>query len=72
MKPIGQLENVNPQVIWEKEPKFSQWLAEEENLQKLGDLIGIDMFPLETESSVGSFSADILAEEDGTGKKIII
>ena len=72
MKPIGQLENVNPQEIWDKEPKFSQWLAKEENLQKLGDLIGIDMFPLETESSVGSFSADILAEEDGTGKKIII
>lgn len=69
---IGQLESVNPKEVWDLEPNFSKWLAEEPNLQKLGDLLDIDINFIELESYVGSQRVDIFAEESGTGKKIVI
>ena len=73
MNQIGKLERVNLRDLWKHEEyDFSAWLAQEENLNMLGDAIGIDIILSERESSVGSFSVDILAEEDGTGDQIII
>ena len=70
---IGKLEKVALRDLWKHEAKdFSAWLAEEENLTMLGDTIGIDICKIETESHVGGFFVDILAEEQGTGNKIII
>ncbi len=51
---------------------FSKWLAKDENLQLLSDEIGIDISLVERESPVGKFSADIHAEEENTGRKIVI
>lgn len=48
------------------------WLAMPENLVLLSDEIGIDISLVQTEASVGSFNVDILAEEDNTGRKIVI
>ena len=59
--------------IWKHEARdFSKWLSKEENLKELSDAIGIEIILSELESSVGSFSVDIFATEDGTGRKIII
>ncbi len=59
--------------VWPNEAKdFTPWLAKEENLQQLGDTIGVDMELTETESAVGDFNVDIVATEQGTGRKIII
>ena len=72
-QPLGNLELVNLRDVWQHEAHdFTKWLAEEENLTLLGETIGIEMELLETESSVGSFSADIFAEEVGTGRKVVI
>lgn len=51
---------------------FTKWLAEEENLALLSDAVGLDISLIEVEASVGKFSVDILAEEENTGRKIII
>ena len=70
---LGKLEKVDVRSIWKKEATdFTKWLAKEENLSKLGDEIGITMQLVQTEASVGPFSADILAKEDKTDKPIII
>lgn len=70
---LGKLEKVDIRGIWKNEPKdFTKWLAKEENLSMLGDEIGISMNLIKTEAGVGSFSADILAEEQNTGRKIVI
>lgn len=70
---LGKVEQVDLRAIWKHEASdFTNWLAEAENFQALADKIGIDMQVLKTEANVGSFSADILAEETNTGKKIII
>lgn len=70
---IGKLERVELRDLWKHEEyDFSAWLAQEENLNMLGDTIGIDMILTEQESHVGKFAVDILAEEEGTGNFIII
>lgn len=68
MKKIKDLRSV-----WKNEPKnFSKWLSEEENLNLLGNEIGVDITLDQLESRVGDFSVDILATEVDTNKKIII
>lgn len=70
---LGKVKQVDLRSIWKHEASdFTNWLAEAENFQALADKVGIDMQVLKTEANVGSFSADILAEESNTGKKIII
>ena len=73
MAAIGKLERVELRELWKHEEyDFSTWLAEEENLALLGDAVGLDISLIERESSVGGYSVDVYAEEQGTGKKIII
>lgn len=59
--------------VWQHEAKdFSRWLAQDENLDELSAAIGIDIVLEERESSVGSFSVDLYATEEGTDRRIII
>ena len=59
--------------VWKNEATdFTPWLAEQENIKILSEVVGLDISVEETESSVGSFSADILAKETGTDRTIII
>ncbi|MCL2882624.1 MAG: DUF4268 domain-containing protein [Coriobacteriia bacterium] len=59
--------------VWKSEPKnFTNWLAEEDNLDLLGETIGLELELVETESAVGNYSADIIASEVNTGHKIVI
>lgn len=71
---LGKIEHITDlRTVWQHEAQdFSKWLAEEENLTLLSDTIGIDIVLNELESSVGGFSVDIFAEEESTGRKIII
>jgi hypothetical protein len=70
---LGKLEQVNLRKVWKHEAHdFTQWLASEENLTALSDAIGIEINLIETEASVGKFNVDILAEEENTGRKIVI
>ena len=70
---IGRLIKTDLREIWKNEEyDFSNWLAQEENLVQLSDEIGIPIRLLEKEAGVGKYSVDILAEEEGTGRKIVI
>ncbi len=72
-KGLGKLVKVDLKEVWKDEARdFTPWLATEENLSLLGEEIGINIKLIETEASVGSFNVDILAEEENTGKKIVI
>ncbi len=72
-KKLGTLSNIDIREIWNHEAlDFTPWLAKEENIELLSDEVGIDMQILQTEAHVGSFGVDILAEEENTGRKIII
>jgi len=70
---LGKLEKIALRDVWKHEAlDFTNWLALEENLNLLSNEIGIWIQLLKTEASVGGFNVDMLAEEEGTGRKIII
>jgi hypothetical protein len=70
---LGKLSKTDLREIWKNEEyDFSTWLAEEENLALLSDEVGISIKLLEKEAGCGKYSLDILAEEEGTGRKIVI
>lgn len=72
MARLGKLENVEIRKVWKLETEFSDWLAEEDRLSALSEAIGIDLIDAKREEDVGDFSADIIASEDGTDRKVII
>lgn len=74
MLKLGKLEKIDDlRTIWPHEAQnFTKWLAQEENLGLLSETIGIELVLEERESSVGDFSADLYASEEGTGRKVII
>lgn len=70
---LGKLEKGDLRAIWLHEAHdFTNWLSIESNLNQLGDEIGIDIKLIKTEADIGRYYVDILAEEENTGKKIII
>jgi len=70
---LSRLKKVDLREAWKHEAyDFTDWLAKEDNIELLGDEIGIEISVLETEASVGRFSVDILAEESNKGNDIII
>lgn len=70
---LGRLEKVELRDIWKTEASnFTPWLAKEENLNLLGDTIGIDL-ELETqEKDVGPFRADILCKDTADNSWVLI
>ena len=71
---LGKIKRITDlRSIWPHEANaFTKWLAEEHNLAKLGEEIGIELELEERESSVGNFNVDLYAKEEGTGRKVII
>lgn len=71
---LGKIKRITDlRSIWPHEANdFTKWLADEHNLAKLGEEIGIELELEERESSVGSFNVDLYAKEEGTGRKVII
>ena len=70
---LSKLTKLDLREVWKHEAlDFTNWLAENENLEALSDAVGVDIKLIQTEASVGKFNVDILAEEDLTGRKIII
>lgn len=74
MATLGKIERIDDlRSIWQHEARdFTKWLAQEENLALLSEAIGIDISLEERESAVGDFNVDLFAEEEGSGRKIVI
>ncbi|MFT4691965.1 MAG: hypothetical protein ACI9OD_004192 [Limisphaerales bacterium] len=72
MKPeFESIEKVDPRLIWSHEAhEFTPWLAD--NLNKLGDAIGLELEMVEREADVGGFSLDLLAKDLGRNANVII
>lgn len=68
---LGKLVRLDARAVWESEPhEFTPWLAE--NLDLLGEALGLDIELVQQEMPVGKFSLDILAKDIGSGREIII
>ncbi|MBU0534803.1 DUF4268 domain-containing protein [Patescibacteria group bacterium] len=72
-KDLAKLQKIDLREVWGHEAiDFTRWLSQEENLSLLSEAVGVEIKLVQTEANVGKFNVDILAEEDGSGRKIII
>lgn len=63
MEKLGRIERVDLRTIWTTEDRgFTPWLAREENLEILGETLGIELELEAQEQFVGPFRADILCK----------
>lgn len=73
MKKLGKLEAVSLRSHWPDEARsFTPWLASEEGLALLNEALGMDLETVDTEIQVGSYRADIVANDSGSGEKVVI
>lgn len=67
---IGRIERVPLREAWKHEAlHFTTWL--ENNLDLIGDTLGLNLAAIEREQSAGDFSVDLVAQ-DGAGDLVII
>lgn len=70
---LGTLKRIDLREYWKHEAlDFTKWLSEPQNIALLSDEVGIGIEVTQTEASIGRFNVDILAQEENTGRKIII
>ena len=71
MLKFSELKKIPLRKKWKNEAsEFTPWMAE--NIQKLGDALGMDLEVIDTEASVGDFSLDLLAQDLGSSKTVVI
>lgn len=67
---IGKLQRVSLREVWKHEAyDFTQWL--QENIDVLNTALGLNLINVDREQSAGSFSIDLVAEDEG-GSRVII
>lgn len=72
-KVLGKIKEVDLSEIFKDEAReLTPWLAKDDNLAILSEEIGVEIKLIQVEANVGRFNFDILAEEEATGRKIII
>ncbi len=70
MPEVGKLEKVPLRAIWKDEARdFTPWLAE--NIEVLGQALDLSLRVVQKEKTVGTFSLDILAEDEN-GEFVIV
>ena len=71
MVELGSIEQVDLREVWSHEAQdFTPWLAG--NLDKLGEVLGLDLELRSAEAAVGPFSLDVLAHDLGSNRPVII
>lgn len=68
---LGEMKRIEARVVWpHEEHDFTPWLYE--NLDKLGEALGLELEAQERECDVGDFSVDIVARELGSNRLVVI
>ena len=69
---LGELKEKTLRTVWDHEEReFTPWLAQEENMARLSEAIGMDLQIERIEVPVGPYYADILAK-DASGGYVVI
>lgn len=71
MKQLSKIKRLNLRDVWAKEANdFTPWLAE--NIEELGEALGMDLELEGKEASLGDFSLDLLAKDLGTNRTVVV
>lgn len=70
---LGKLQKVELRSVWKNEAShFTPWLASEENISLIGELLNIDLEVVGQEERVGPFRADILCRDTENDHFVLI
>ena len=70
---LAKLERVELRDVWGDEAgDFTPWLASEQNIALLGDVLGLELEVESMEKSVGPFRADILCKDTANERYVLI
>ncbi len=71
MPSLSSLKRVDLREVWPHEASdFTPWL--EDNIEVLGEVLGLDLEVETREASVGPFSLDLLARDLGSNRRVVI
>ena len=69
--PLGKLTRIDARSVWRHEAlDFTPWVRA--NIDTLSEALGMELELPEVEVPVGDFSCDVVAQEVGTGHRVII
>ena len=70
---LGKIKEVDIRSIWPHEQyDFSSWLAQEDNMRELSEVLNLSLTDIETEQFVGNYRCDIICKDELTGKTVLI
>lgn len=70
---LGRMKEVDIRDLWKHEQyDFSNWLAKEENIEYLNDILGLTLVNIDKEVYVGGYRCDLVAKDETSSTKIII
>lgn len=70
---LGKLKEVNIRKVWGHEQYgFSKWLSNEENINELGEILGLNLTDIKTEQFVGNYRCDIICKDEISEKIVLI
>lgn len=70
---LGKLKEVDIRKVWGHEQYgFSTWLSKVENINELGEVLGLNLTDIKTEQFVGNYRCDIICKDEITNKTVLI
>ena len=70
---IGKLTEVDVRELWKHEQyDFSEWLAKEDNIEYLNEILGLTLIDVDKEVFVGPYRCDIVAKDETSGITVVI
>ena len=70
---IGRMMEVEVRKMWRRESQdFSDWLAKEENISYLNDILGLTLTDIQREVYVGPYHCDLFAKDESSDVKVVI
>ena len=73
MLELGTLQKIDPRAAWETEDRhFTPWLASDQNISLLSEVLGLELEVEAQEKQVGPFRADILCKDVQSDALVLI
>ena len=73
MPSIGKLKEVDVRDLWKHEQyDFSKWLAKDENIEYLNEILGLTLVAVDNEVYVGPYRCDLVAKDETSGITVIV
>ena len=70
---IGKLNEVDVRELWKHEQyDFSNWLAKEDNIEYLNEILGLTLVDVNKEVYVGPYRCDLVAKDETTGITVVV